>query len=129
MLKIDFLWHTIFTKSDYKKNPYRVHQINFLLQNINDGDKMKAWKHLTHHRMTKIAFFLFGDVENSHFDAIGLERPIKTQFHSTFFADFKLTILSAKFEISTKSWVKSRSLLSSPSQLHLNGNFQRPQTG
>ena len=25
-----------------KKNPYRVHQINFLLQNINDGDKMKA---------------------------------------------------------------------------------------
>ena len=32
-----------------KKNPYRVHQVNFLLQNINDGDKMKAWKPLTHH--------------------------------------------------------------------------------
>ena len=34
-----------------KKNPYRVHQINFLLQNINDGDKMKAWKPQTHHSL------------------------------------------------------------------------------
>jgi hypothetical protein len=25
-----------------KKNPYSYHQIIFLLQNINDGDKMKA---------------------------------------------------------------------------------------
>ena len=32
-----------------KKNPYRDLQINFLLQNINDSDKMKPWKPQTHH--------------------------------------------------------------------------------
>ena len=53
-----------------KKNPYRVHQVNFLLQNINDGDKMKAWKHLTHHGMTKsygwkVHFSCLGTLKNS----------------------------------------------------------------
>ena len=34
----------VFFSNDFrnKKNPYHTHQINFLLQNINDGDKMKA---------------------------------------------------------------------------------------
>ena len=43
------------------------HQINFLLQNINNGDKMKAWKHLTPHSMSntyrsKVLFFAVPEI-------------------------------------------------------------------
>ena len=39
--------------SNSKNKGYRDNQINFLLQNINAGDEMKAWKSLTPHNMNK----------------------------------------------------------------------------
>ena len=70
-----------------KKYPYRVHQINFMLQNINDCDKMKAWKHLTHHGMTKsygwkVHFSCLGTLKNSILKELaqkGQERLYFTQ--------------------------------------------------
>ena len=70
------------------------HQINFLLQNINNGDKMKAWKPLTSHDMkrlcpSKVHFCCLGTLKKPNFEGIGSERPIKTLFHSTYCANFK----------------------------------------